>query len=85
MDDLINEVVWEDGNEQLRFTVSEFLDKQYLSLRYWYLDFDEEWHPTNKGVTFPYTAELVTYLVAAFSKLLSDTEIEMYFPSSREI
>lgn len=85
MDDLISEIIWEDDNEQLRFTVSEFRSKLYLSLRYWYMDFDEEWHATNRGVTLPYTPETVTYLVDAFSKLLSKAETEIYFPSPREI
>lgn len=84
MDDLINEIIWEDQHEQLRFTISEFRGKYYLSLRYWYLDFEEEWQPTTKGVTLPYTHETVTFLVDAFSKLLSKTEADTYF-SPREI
>lgn len=84
MDDLIDEVIWEDDLEQLRLTISEFRGKQYLSIRYWYLTFDEEWAPTNRGITFPYTHELVTYLVDAFSKILSKAEVEHYF-GPREI
>lgn len=79
MDDLIDEVIWEDGSEQLRFTVSEFSGKMYLSLRYWYLTFEEDWAPTTKGVTLPYNPDTVTYLVEAFSKILSKTENELYF------
>ena len=79
MDDLIDEVIWEDGSEQLRFTVSEFRGKMYLSLRYWYLTFEEDWAPTTKGVTLPYNQDTVTYLVEAFSKILSKTENELYF------
>ena len=79
MDDLIDEVIWEDGSEQLRFTVSEFRGKMYISLRYWYLTFEEDWAPTTKGVTLPYTPDTVTYLVEAFSKILSKTENELYF------
>lgn len=79
MDDLIDEVIWEDGSEQLRFTVSEFRGKMYLSLRYWYLTFEEDWAPTTKGVTLPYNTDTVTYLVEAFSKILSKTENELYF------
>ena len=79
MDDLIDEVIWEDGSEQLRFTVSEFRGKMYLSLSYWYLTFEEDWAPTTKGVTLPYNPDTVTYLVEAFSKILSKTENELYF------
>ena len=38
---------------QIRLTVNTFLDIEYLSLRKYYLDFDEEWKPSKEGVTFP--------------------------------
>lgn len=79
MDDLTDVVLWEHDGEQLRFTVSEFRDKLYLSIRYWYLSFDEEWCPTTKGVTFPYNHEIITYFAGAISQLMSQTESELYF------
>ena len=85
MDDLITEIVWEDGEEQLRMQVSEFRGKQYFSIRIWYLDFDSEWHPTDKGFTVPYDANVITYLADSLSKLMSKAESELFFPSLTEV
>lgn len=85
MDDLITEVVWEDDLEQLRIQISEFRGKLYFSIRIWYLDFDEEWHPTNKGITIPYDGTAITYIAEALSKVMSKSETELYFPSLTEM
>ena len=79
MDDIITEIVWEDDLEQLRMQISEFRGKFYFSIRIWYLDFDEEWHPTNKGITIPYDGQAITYLADSLSKLMSKAEIEYIF------
>ncbi len=84
--DEFSEVIWqsEDGLDQLRVEVTKFRDNLYLSIRYWYMSFDEEWCPTNKGITLPYTTDNITRLCAALSLVLSETEIELYFNKANQ-
>ena len=41
----------QDREEQVRLIVSTFRYVEYLSIRKYYLDFEEEWKPSNVGVT----------------------------------
>jgi hypothetical protein len=43
-------IIKEEDYSQVRLTVNEFRGKEYLHLREYYIDFDEEWHPTPKGL-----------------------------------
>jgi len=38
---------------QVRLTINTFRGIEYLHLRKYYLDFDEEWKPTPEGVAMP--------------------------------
>ena len=38
---------------QVRLTISTFRGIEYLSVRKYYLDFDEEWKPTKDGISMP--------------------------------
>ena len=38
---------------QVRLTVSTFRGIEYLSLRKYYMDFEEEWQPSKEGITMP--------------------------------
>ncbi len=38
---------------QVRLTVSTFRGIEYLSLRKYYMDFEEEWKPSKEGITMP--------------------------------
>ena len=68
---------------QIRLTVSEFKEIEYLHLREYYLDFNEEWQPTNKGIHLPLELETSKELFIAISEILSLAEnkevIEEYF------
>ena len=46
-------VVDETGSEQVRLVVNTFRGVEYISLRKYYMDFDEEWKPTKQGITMP--------------------------------
>ena len=46
-------VVDETDSEQVRLVVNTFRGVEYISLRKYYMDFDEEWKPTKQGVTMP--------------------------------
>lgn len=65
----------EDGFEQIRLTVNEFRDSQYLHIRKYYLDFDEEWHPTPKGIAIPINIANIANLFNALVKLLARSDV----------
>jgi hypothetical protein len=72
-----------DPHKQFRMTVSEFKGVEYLHFREYYLDFDEEWRPTNKGIHLPLELETSKELFRGISEILSLAEkkeiIEEYF------
>ena len=43
----------EEKQTQIRVTVNTFRGTEYISLRKYYQDFDEEWKPSKEGVTMP--------------------------------
>ena len=43
----------EEKQIQVRLVVSTFRGIEYLSLRKYYLDFHEEWCPTQEGISMP--------------------------------
>lgn len=78
MDDVVMSEILstsEDGFEQIRLTVNEFRGIQYLHLRKYYLDFDEEWHPTPKGIAIPITISNIVNLFNALTKLLAQSDV----------
>jgi len=48
---MYEKIIQETETDQVRLVVSTFRDVEYLSLRKYYMDFDEEWKPTRQGVT----------------------------------
>lgn len=70
-------------DKQLRLTISEFRDVEYLHIREYYLDFDEEWKPTSRGISFPVDIETTLELFRGISEVISLAEnravIEEYF------
>lgn len=59
---------------QTRLSVSEFRGVEYLSLRKWYLDFDEEWKPSNEGINMPLDLNNSKELFAGLLEILSLAE-----------
>ena len=41
----------DEGSVQLRWTLDEYGDAQYVSARIWNQDHEGKWHPTQKGIT----------------------------------
>lgn len=76
-DEILSEVICttEDGFEQVRLTVNEFRDSQYLHVRKYYLDFDEQWHPTKQGVAIPITITNISKFFNALTKLLAQSDV----------
>ena len=68
---------------QVRLVVSEFRGTEYLHLRKYYLDFTEEWKPSNEGVFMPLSFENSKELFSGLVEILSLAEskniLEEYF------
>ena len=89
MIDLANEpsvyerVINEKDNQQIRLVINTFRGIEYLSLRKYYLDFEEEWLPSKEGISIPLdldnTQELFTGLVEILSLAESKSIIEDEF------
>jgi hypothetical protein len=54
--------------------INEFREQEYLHIREYYLDFDEEWKPTPKGISIPLEIETSKELFIAISEILSLAE-----------
>lgn len=82
-DDVYYRIIRETEDTQVRLTIHTFYDVEYIGLREFYLDFDEEWKPTNKGITIPLsipvTQELFKGLVEILSLAESKTFLEEHF------
>jgi hypothetical protein len=68
---------------QVRLTINTFRGVEYLHLRKYYLDFDEEWKPTPEGVAMPLdlsnSREMFQGLVEILSLAESKSLIEEHF------
>jgi len=50
---IYEKVIQETEHEQVRLMVSTFRDVEYISLRKYYLDFEEVWQPSREGISMP--------------------------------
>ena len=58
-------------DSQIRLTINTFLDTDYISIREFYLDFDENWQPSTKGITLPLTIPITRELFTGLVEILS--------------
>ena len=63
-----------EGTEQVRLTINEFRGVEYIHLRKYYLDFDEEWKPSKDGVAMPLDFENSKLLFEGLVEILSLAE-----------
>ncbi len=68
---------------QIRLTINTFRDIEYMHLRKYYMDFNEEWKPTPEGVAMPLdltnSRELFAGLIEILSLAESKSLIEEHF------
>ena len=74
MSDIYSRIITNDGFKQIRLYINEFRDQEYLHIREYYLDFDEEWKPTPKGISIPLEIETSKELFVAISEIISLAE-----------
>ena len=75
-ENIYERVIFEDTKKstQIRLTVNEFRGIEYLHIRKYYLDFEEEWRAGNEGVGFPVDFENSKELFIALLEILSLAE-----------
>ena len=90
---MYEKIINQKETEQVRLVINTFRGVEYLSLRKYFLDFDEEWLPSREGITMPLDIEnsrelfvgLVEILSLAESKSILESEFkdildEIYLP-----
>jgi len=81
--EIYSKILYSNKDRQVRMTVSEFNGEEYLHFREYYLDFDEDWKPTNKGTHLPLEIDTSKECFRGMSEILSLAEsksvIEEYF------
>ena len=64
----------EEKQTQIRVVDSTFRGIEYLHLRKYYMDFDEEWKPTPDGIAMPIDFNNTRELFRALTEILSLAE-----------
>jgi hypothetical protein len=67
-------VLHETDANQIRLTINEFRDIEYLHFRKYFLDFDGNWLPSKDGVSMPLSIANTQGLLEAMLDILALTE-----------
>jgi hypothetical protein len=71
---IYEKIIHETEADQVRLVVNTFRDVEYISLRKYYMDFDEEWKPTRQGVTMVLDFDNSRHLFEGLVEILSLAE-----------
>jgi len=66
----------EEKNEKVFVMINTFRDTEYLHIRKYYQDFDEEWKPTRDGIALPIDLDNTRELFDALVEILSISEVK---------
>jgi|TARA_R110000851_G_scaffold65319_3_gene148448 hypothetical protein len=66
----------EAKHEKVFLSINTFREVEYLSIRKYYLDFDEEWKPTKDGVSMVVDFENTRALFDGLVEILSLSEVK---------
>ena len=67
-------MIQETEHEQVKLVINTFRGVEYISIRKYYLDFDEEFKPSNQGITIPIDMENTRNLFQGLVEILSLAE-----------
>ena len=67
-------VIQESSHDQLRLVVSTFRGVEYLHVRKYYMDFNEEWKPSSEGLAMPLDFDNSRNLFIGLVEILSLAE-----------
>jgi len=71
---IYEKMIQETEHEQIRLVINTFRGVEYISIRKYYLDFDEEFKPSNQGITIPIDMENTRNLFQGLVEILSLAE-----------
>ncbi len=71
---IYEKMIQETEHEQIRLVINTFRGVEYISIRKYYLDFDEEFKPSNQGITMPIDMENTRNLFQGLVEILSLAE-----------
>jgi hypothetical protein len=71
---MYEKVINQKETEQVRLVINTFRGVEYLSLRKYFLDFDEEWLPSREGITMPLDIDNSRELFVGLVEILSLAE-----------
>ena len=66
----------ESKNEKLLLSISVFRGEEWLSIRKYYQDFDEEWKPTRDGIAIRMDFDNTRALFDSLVEILSISEVK---------
>lgn len=82
-EEVYSRIIYAKDHYQVRLTVNVFNGVEYIHLRKYFLDFDEEWIPTKEGIAMPLeisnSQELFSGLVEILSLAESKDIIQQQF------
>ena len=71
---IYEKMIQETEHEQVKLVINTFRGVEYISIRKYYLDFDEEFKPSNQGMTIPIDMENTRNLFQGLVEILSLAE-----------
>ena len=66
----------EDRHEKIYLSINTFRDVEYLSIRKYYQDFDEQWKPSKEGVSMPLDFDNSKALFEGLVEILYISEVK---------
>ena len=66
----------EDRHEKVYLSINTFRDVEYLSIRKYYQDFDEQWKPSKEGVSMALDFDNSKALFEGLVEILSISEVK---------
>ena len=71
---IYEKVIQETDTYQVRLVINTFRETEYISIRKYYLDFEEEWKPSRDGITMPIDFTNTRNLLAGMLEIVSLAE-----------
>lgn len=73
-DEIYSRIIEDYGHKQIRLTINVFREVEYIHLREYYQDMDENWIPSQKGISMPLSLDNTKELFAGLLEILSLAE-----------
>jgi len=74
MSEIYSRIIQDGEFQQVRLVINEFRGVEYLHLRKYYMNFEEEWLPSSEGISMPLDIENSRELFIGLTEILSLAE-----------